>query len=146
MARKGSSPRAQGAGLPACCRDIDEWPERWKGFPEDIAPGKQLVECFRPFIEHMVAEQLSPKTLRKHVSNIWMLGGEIIRDLDEDPKLRKVPLEKVLRDAVRDGGPLPYHYDSEEELRSFESTCRRFERFLEHKEQTGKTAARRRRT
>jgi len=34
-------------------------------------------------------------------------------------------------DAVEGDGILPYHHDSEEGLRSFESTCRKFRRFLE---------------
>src|SRR5216683_6847987 len=37
--------------------------------------------CFRPFIEHLATSSLSPKTIRKHVDNLWMLGGEIIRNL-----------------------------------------------------------------
>ena len=28
---------------------------------------------------------LSPKTIRRHVNNLWLLGGEIIRDLHYDP-------------------------------------------------------------
>jgi len=54
------------------------------------AAGEQLLACFRPFIEHLTSSSLSPKTIRKHVDNLWMLGGEIIRDLHEDPSLRKV--------------------------------------------------------
>jgi len=59
-----------------------------------------------------------------------MLGGEIIRDLHEDPSLRKVATDRLLRDVIyEDGGPLLYH-GSEEEQRSFDSTCRKFHRFL----------------
>jgi hypothetical protein len=46
-------------------------------------------------------------------------------------KLRNVPVERILFDLLSEGGPLLYHCDSEEELRSFESTCRKFRRFLE---------------
>jgi hypothetical protein len=73
---------------------------------------------------------LSRKTIRKHVDNLWMLGGEIIRDLHEDPSLRKVAADRLLRDVIyEDGGPLLYH-SSEEEQRSFDSTCRKLHRFL----------------
>ena len=59
-----------------------------------------------------------------------MLGGEIIRDLHYDPGLRKVAVERLLRDVVHaDGGPL-LHHGSEEEQRSFNSTCRKLHRFL----------------
>ncbi|SPE30092.1 hypothetical protein SBA6_1200023 [Candidatus Sulfopaludibacter sp. SbA6] len=47
-----------------------------------------------------------------------MLGGEIIRDLNETPSLRKVPMERILSDVTDDdGGPLIHHGDSEEEQR-----------------------------
>ena len=86
--------------------------------------------CFRPFIEHLATSSLSPKTIRRHVDNLWLLGGEIIRDLNYTPALRKVPAEKLIRNVVgADGGPLIYN-GSEEEQRSFDSTCRKFHRFL----------------
>src|SRR6266508_5264837 len=46
------------------------------------------------------------------------------------PSLRKVAVERLLADLVEDGGLLLYHSDSEEQQRSFESTCRKFWRFL----------------
>ncbi len=101
------------------------------GMPEDLLPGRRIVAYFQPFLEHLGQLNLSKKTLRKHVDNLWVLGGEIIRDLHEAPSLRKVPMEHLVFDLVGEGGPVLYHGDSEEELRSLESTCRRFRRFLE---------------
>src|SRR5439155_21295197 len=57
--------------------------------------------------------------------------GELIRRLNDSPSLRKVPIGDLVFDVVEGGGPLPYGCDSEEEGRSFESTCRKFRRFLE---------------
>ena len=100
------------------------------GWARDLPPGEELVACFRPFLEHLIGSNLSPKTIQKHVDNLWLLGGEIIRDLNEDRSLRKLPVDRILHDAVgEDGGPL-IHNGSEEEQRSFDSTCRRFHRFL----------------
>jgi hypothetical protein len=114
----------------ACCRDLDNWPRSWMGLEKDVLPGEQLLACFRPFIAHLASSSLSRKTIRKHVDNLWMLGGEIIRDLHEDPSLRKVAADRLLRDVIyEDGGPLLYH-SSEEEQRSFDSTCRKLHRFL----------------
>jgi hypothetical protein len=101
------------------------------GFPEDVPPGDQIVACFRPFLNHLHERQLSPKTLRKHVNNLWVLGGDIIGRLHDTPSLRRVPIDDLVFNVVEDGGPLPYGCDSEEEGRSFESTCRKFRRFLE---------------
>ncbi len=77
------------------------------------------------------SSSLSPKTIRKHVDNLWILGGEIIRDLNETPSLRKVPVERLLFDAIDDeGGPLIHNCDSEEQQRSFDATCCKLRRFL----------------
>ena len=101
------------------------------GFEKDLPPGEKLVACFRPFLEHLVASGLSRKTIRKHIDNLWVLGGEIIRDLNEDPSQRKVPVERILFDLVDDeGGPLIHGGASEEEQRSLDSTCRKLRRFL----------------
>jgi len=104
------------------------------GWEKDLPPGERLVACFRPFLEHLVCSDLSPKTIQRHVDNLWVLGGEIIRDLNEDPSLRKLPVERLLHDVIdADGGPL-IHSGSEEEQRSLDSTCRRLHRFFTHTE------------
>ena len=125
------SPPVVHANLVAYCKDLEDWPRSWMGFPQDLLPGEKMVACFRPFLEHLIGLNLSRKTLRQHVDNLWMLGGEIIRDLNETPSLRKVPAEALLFDVLKEGGPLLYHCDSEEQQRSFESTCRKLRRFLE---------------
>jgi hypothetical protein len=101
------------------------------GFPEDIPPGEQIVACFRPFLVHLLALNLSRKTLRTHVDNLWLLGGELIRDVNTTPALRRRPTAALLFEAVEEGGPLLYHGNSEAEQRSFDSTCRKLRRFLE---------------
>ena len=83
------------------------------------------MACLRPFLEHLASSSLSPKTIRRHVDNLWLLGGEIIRDLNYDPSLRKMAADRLLRNVIHeDGGPL-IHNGSEEEQRSFDSTCRK---------------------
>lgn len=100
------------------------------GSEKDLPPGERLVVCLRPFIEHLASSGLSRKTIRRHVDNLWLLGGEIIRDLNEDPSLRKFAAEPLLRKVIHeDGGPLILN-GSEEEQRSFDSTCRKLHRFL----------------
>jgi hypothetical protein len=102
------------------------------GMEKDLPPGENLVACLRPFLEELVVSDLSPKTIQKHVDNLWALGGEIIRDLHEDPSLRKKNIEQILADRIDDeGGPLVYAMESEEgQQRSFDSTCRKLHRFL----------------
>jgi hypothetical protein len=99
------------------------------GLEKDLPAGEQLVALFRPFLEHLAASNLSPKTIQRHVDNMWALGGEFIRDLNNDPPLRKKPVEQVLFKMIEYGGPLLYH-SGEDQQDSFDATCRKFNRFL----------------
>lgn len=100
------------------------------GLEKDLPPGEQLLVLLRPFLEYLAASSLSPRTIRRHVDNLWLLGGEMIRDLHYDPSLRKLAAEQLLRPVIHeDGGPL-IHNGSEEDQRSFDSTCRKLHRFL----------------
>jgi len=66
----------------------------------------------------------------KHVDHLWILGGEIIRDLNETPKLRRHPMEELLHSVLEADGPLIYHSDFEEQQRSLDATCRKFRTYL----------------
>ena len=100
------------------------------GLQEDLPPGQQLLTLFLPFLEHLAASNLSPKTIQRHVDNMWALGGEFIRDLHYDPPMRKKPVKQALLKMIEYGGPLLYR-GGEAEQSSFDSTCRKFRRFVE---------------
>jgi len=112
------------------CRDLAEWPERWMYEEKDLPPGRRLVEYFLPFLLDLAASSLSKKTIRRHVDNMWLLGGEIVRDLNEEPSLRKQTAARIVRKLIdEEGGPL-IHNGSEDQQRAFDSTCRKFYKFL----------------
>src|SRR5207247_5312314 len=92
--------------LPYCrdCRDLSEWPERWMGEEKDLPPGRKLVEYFMPFLLHLAESGLSKRTIQNHIDNVWLLGGEIIRDVNENPSLRKVAAEKLVRAVIHEDG------------------------------------------
>jgi len=135
MAKAKTSRINRNATLSPCdasayCKDLDRWARSWMGLEKDLPPGEALVACFRPFIEHLALSGLAPRTIRRHVDNLWLLGGEIIRDLNYNPSLRKKTAQQLLRHAVYDdGGPL-IHNGSEEDQRSLDATCRKLHRFL----------------
>jgi hypothetical protein len=100
------------------------------GEEKDLPVGHRLVEYFLPFLLHLAESGLSKRTILNHVGNMWLLGGEIIRDVNEQPRLRNSSSEQLVRAVVHeDGGPL-IHNGWEDEQRSFDSTCRKFLRFL----------------
>jgi len=101
------------------------------GVGKRSAAGGEVGGLLPAFVEELAASDLSPKTIQKHVDNLWALGGEIIRDLNETPSLRRKHIEQILEDRIDDeGGPLLYGVDSDEQQRSFDSTCRKLHRFL----------------
>ena len=124
--RAASLPRH---GIEHYCRDLNGWPRSWMGFEKDLPPGEQLVTLFRPFLEQLAVSNLSAKTIQKHVDNLWTLGREFIRDLHNDPSLRKRPVDQVVFKMIEYGGPLLTH-GGEDQQSSFDSTCRKFRRFL----------------
>jgi len=60
-------------------------------------------------------------TIQKHVDNMWMPGGEFIRDLNDDLPARAAGGTAPLQNDH--GGPLHYH-DGEDQQQSFDFTCR----------------------
>ena len=68
----------------------------------DLSPGQQVVEYFKPFLRHLLRSDLSRKTLHQHRDNLWLLGGELISDLQETPRLRKQPIDQLVRAALDD--------------------------------------------
>jgi hypothetical protein len=73
-----------------------------------------MVEYFTPFLRDILTLGLSRTTLRRHRDNIWVLGGEVIRRLQMDSRLRRRPVEQVVLDLIgEDGGPLLSHHESE---------------------------------
>jgi len=96
-----------------------------------VLAGEQIVAVFTPFLLDLLAQGLSRKTRNLHRDNLWLLGGEIIRDINETPKLRKRVVGELVREVVaNDEGPLIHGGFSEQEQRSFDSTCKKLNRFL----------------
>src|SRR5213596_1481735 len=64
--RINRAPAAPRHALEHYCRDLNGWPRSWMGLEKDVSPGEQLLALFRPFLEHLAASELSPKTIQKH--------------------------------------------------------------------------------
>jgi hypothetical protein len=77
---------------------------------------------------------LSPKTVRRHMDNLWVIGGEIIREVNYEPSLRKAETRQLLLQAVAAGCAPLVRDATEDEQRSFDATARRLLRFLTDKQ------------
>jgi hypothetical protein len=41
--------------------DIDPWPHRWLVEPRDLAPGERMLDIFKPFLVHLLSQDLARK-------------------------------------------------------------------------------------
>ncbi|MFH0908470.1 MAG: hypothetical protein V1929_06890 [bacterium] len=104
---------------------------------EDVPYGEGIVNAMRPFIEALIAEGQSDRTLQKHAGNLWLLGGEIIRDVSMNEEYETVtPADKVWESIGPDEGSYCRHLNSEGEQRSFDATCGKLYRFLEKRKKS----------
>ncbi len=113
--------------LTACMK---EWPASWAGVEEDEAPGRRMVAEFRPFIEHLVDKGLTARTIRRHVDYLWAIGGEIVRQFNDEPSLRRRTARQLLLDAVDPGDAPLLRGATEAEQRSADATARKLLQFL----------------
>ena len=76
--------------------------------------------------------RLSLKTVKRHLDNLWLLGGALIRKINMNPELRKkTPMELLLENIDETGGPYCRHLDTEEDFRSYDATCKKLFKFLQ---------------
>jgi hypothetical protein len=112
--------------------DFEEWPHDWMGLDEDLVYGKELLEEFRPFAEYLVSSGLSDKTIKKHLTNLWLLGGELVRKVSNDEEY-DIPPQKLILDSIDSyGGPSCRHLHSEDDEKSFDSTCKKLYKFIKN--------------
>ena len=84
----------------------------------------------RPFIIHLFERGFIRKTVRRHLNNLWCIGGEIIRDVNNEESLRrKQPGELLLRSVEFGEAPMLPDLD-ETEQRSCDATARKLLRFI----------------
>ncbi len=54
---------------------MDAWPKSWAGTAEDIPIGEELVALMKPFIIQLHTLDLSARTIRRHLDNLWVIGA-----------------------------------------------------------------------
>ena len=111
--------------------DLDEWPDSWMIDQPDRAVGKAIVSVLTPFIEHLINQGLTKRTIKRHVDNLWALGGEIISDINWNESLRKQCAKVLVINAIdEEGGPLLRNPLDPDDQKPFDSTCRKLYKFL----------------
>jgi hypothetical protein len=119
------------------CSDFSEWPDSWCGVDEDVPYGQGLLDAMRPFITDLVNRGLTKKTIRNHMDNLWLLGGEIIRSVSLDDDYKTPPEVSIRRSVDEIGGVCCRHLNSESQAKSYDATCRKLHKFLGSTERNG---------
>lgn len=110
--------------------DINEWPHSWKCIREDIQYGEEIIKLFKLYIEDLKKEALTRKTINRHISHLWVLGGWLITQLNYDPEERDIkPHIHFLENIAGLDGPLIHDFN-EAEHSAFDASCRKFYKWL----------------
>ena len=111
--------------------DIGEWPDSWMVDQPDRATGEAIVTVLTPFIEHLIKQGFTKRTIKRHVDSLWALGGEIITDINWDESLRKQSAKDLVINAIdEEGGPVRRNPIDPDDQKPFDSTCRKLYKFL----------------
>lgn len=118
------------------CKDIGKWADSWEIDEGDIKIGEDIVEQFKPFIISLIEKDLSKKTIKLYRDYLWALGGELIRQVNEDEDGNERQLttkELILKHVDESGGPYWRHAYNEADEEKYNSVCRKFFRFITEK-------------
>jgi hypothetical protein len=109
---------------------MDDWARSWKGTDDDLELGEGLVEVLRGFVGDLRARGLGARTVRRHLDNAWLIGGEIVRQSHDNPAERAKGPRRLLWEAVEYGeAPLADGLTMDEQ-ESVDVTARRLLRYL----------------
>jgi hypothetical protein len=108
---------------------MKEWPESWAGERADVPVGRALVAIMHTFMTRLQQQELSSKTLRRHLDNLWLIGGEIIREINYHPASRKKPPQLLILEAVQ-YDEAPFRDLTEAEQASVDATARKLFKFI----------------
>ena len=110
---------------------MEGWPSSWAGDDDDEPVGRGLVVLLRPFIVDLHEQGLARGTIRRHLDNLWLIGGEIIREINDRPALRRKQPRSLLLDAIRNGEAPLVRDLTEQEQSSVDATARKLLKFVD---------------
>lgn len=109
---------------------MEDWPASWAGDDEDEPVGHGLVALLRPYVTDLHEQELADGTVRRHLDNLWLIGGEIIREINDYPALRRKDARVLLLAAIQNGQAPLVRDLTEQEQASVDATARKLLKFL----------------
>lgn len=105
---------------------MGQWPNTWQVDEPDLPYGQGLLAELKPFVTHLIrVEQLSGSSIRRHLANLFLLGGELISHIDIFEQDRRLAPAKLLDQSIsQDAGPLCRHVVDYQQVQ-YDATCRK---------------------
>lgn len=135
-------PAAASTILAHASEQMSEWPNTWQVDDPDVAYGQGLLAEFQPFVTHLITvEQLSASTIQRHLTYLFLLGGELISQINYFEEKRRLSPAKLLDQSVfEDGGPLCRHVADYQQAQ-YDATCRKLYAFRHSRRPKSRCAA-----
>jgi len=113
------------------CKNIKNWSVSWKISTEDLAIGEEITEQFKQFLINHIEKGRAKRTIRRYADYLWVLGGELIRRINEDDTERSlIATDLILKYIDDDGGPYWRHARDETEHAEYDSVCKHLFKFM----------------
>ena len=64
--------------------DYNQWHKKWIETDDDLEISRSISLSFVGFVKFLITKGLTKKTIKNHIQNLDLLGGEIIRRLNDD--------------------------------------------------------------
>lgn len=128
---RGNPNAAATETLRQALRLMAAWPHTWQIDDRDLRYGEQLLEELKPFVMYLIGvEKLARSTVRRHLDNLFLLGGELISYINMYQRDRKLPAARLLDDNLcEDGGPLCKHVQDGSVQQQYDATCKKLYAF-----------------
>jgi len=105
---------------------MSQWPRTWQIDDPDLPYAEGLLAQLKPFVTHLItSEQLSATSIRRHLGYLFLLGGELISQINYFEHKRRLAPAKFLDQSIgEDGGPLCRHVPDYQQAQ-YDATCRK---------------------
>ena len=113
------------------CKDIHQWASSWEGEKADRKIGQAIVEQFKLFLLARIEKGRAKKTIKTYAGYLWALGGELIRQIHNDSKDRRLSArDLILKYIDNSGGPYWRHTHNEQDHDKYDSVCKQLFKFM----------------
>ena len=109
---------------------MDDWPQSWMGTKQDLAIGLSIVGLMKPFVIALSKSGLKAKTISNHLNNLWVIGGEIIREINYHPELMKKSALQLLQESIMGDQATLVSDFTEGEQSKLDATARKLRKHL----------------